>query len=160
MIREKQPRITKKTLLWLWGISLAVLFMVGMISLVLLMAISPKKEEMMRAEGIVRHQSGMTNIRDTNIYNGDKTWYSAIGTGDDNKDYLVLISSDGKEILKAPLSSGISQKRAKEAAQKKGAKTIDRVVAGVYKGNLIWEVKGGENYYLISFKTGECLQIL
>ena len=139
------------------GLGFGILAVVLVFSSLYLLAFSaePFGQADVRARKVAQEVAGIQEVSEMSIYHGQETYYSVIGRGKSGQDELALIPEKSSEVRVYQLSSGISQEKAKEQAQKNGAQSITRVVAGFYEGRPVWEVKSGKGYYLIDFKSGE-----
>lgn len=160
---EKSRRKARKTAISVgmqWLIGLTILLLVSLFSFFYLMetAASPFQVAKEKAISVAKQYAQLQSCNEVEVYNGSETYYSVLGKNKENQEVVVLVPENSDQIHLYPLSTGISEEKAKEIATQNGASKIERAVVGRENGKAIWEIKSDTAYYLIEFETGHFLK--
>ncbi|AND79041.1 DUF5590 domain-containing protein [Streptococcus pantholopis] len=148
-----------KLLKWsLFAFSLSAFLVLLAVFLVLFFAMKPSFDAQHSAEQIAKKRTNLVHFTDFQLYHGKETYYSLFGTTKSGIKEVVAIAKNSQKVYTYRLNSGISQKQARQAANKNGAKKIKTITFGVYDDFPIWEVAAENGYYLIDFETGDFIK--
>ncbi len=118
---------------------------------------APYQSEKHSSQLLAEKYAALKELETFTMYHGKESYASLLGKDTSGKAIGVLIQKDSDKIYLYDLANGISQARAKKIAKENGAGKIERVVLGYFDNQPIWEVKSGQNYYVISFENGTFL---
>lgn len=108
-----------------------------------------------QARKIALSHSSITTIETESFFHGKEAYLSFIGKDQGGQELAVLVAQADDAVYTYPLKEGVSSKEAASVVKEKGQDAIDRVIFGRFKGKPIWEVKAGNSYYVVDFKTGK-----
>ena len=106
----------------------------------------PYQDARLEGEKLAKQYAELEKADQVDFYNGLEGYYNVLGHNKKHKIYVYQ------------LDKGISQDKAATISREKGASDIDKVTFGRYQDKPIWEVKSGNQYYLVDFETGAVIQ--
>lgn len=156
-LRQKKA---KNKLLLQYGIGIALVVLVMTTSFLYLITLSMKPYQDARVEGekLAKQYAELEQADQVDFYNGLEGYYSVLGHNKKQEVIAVLIEKNDHKIYVYQLDKGISQDKAATISREKGANDIDKITFGRYQDKPIWEVKSGNQYYLVDFETGAVIQ--
>ena len=157
---KKRQKKAKNNLLWQYGLGMTILFVVISASFLYLVFLGMKPYQTAKSEGekLAQQYAGLEQADQVDLYNGLESYYSVLGRNKQQEALAVLIGKDDHKIYVYQLDKGISQDKAATISREKGASDIDKITFGRYQDKPIWEVKSGNQYYLVDFETGAVIQ--
>lgn len=144
-------------------IGLVLILSVVLVSIVLTQSASPMRKAKKQSIKISKEVANINNVDDFYWFTRDKTYFTVLGTDDNNTGKVVFLPEDGTEAVVMNQADGINDQ---EAIQKvldlKETKKIKKISLGLYDNQAVWEVVAdnldyGINYYLVAFKDGEII---
>lgn len=157
---KKRQKKAKNNLLWQYGLGMTILFVVISASFLYLVSLGMKPYQTAKSEGekLAQQYAGLEQADQVDLYNGLESYYSVLGHNKQQESLAVLIGKDDHKIYVYQLNQGISQEKAEALSKEKGASDIEKITFGRYQDKPIWEVKSGNQYYLVDFETGAVIQ--
>lgn len=139
---------------------MTILFVVISASFLYLVSLGMKPYQTAKSEGekLAQQYAGLEQADQVDLYNGLESYYSVLGHNKQQESLAVLIGKDDHKIYVYQLNQGISQEKAEALSKEKGASDIEKITFGRYQDKPIWEVKSGNQYYLVDFETGAVIQ--
>lgn len=143
--------------MWQHLIGICLLLLTGIFSVLFLAVhtVDQEADRIAKAEQVALSRSTIVKIEDTSVFNGQDSYVAVMGEDQEGQKLAVLVAKENNVVYSYPLNKGISQKKASAIVKDKSKDPIDRVTFGRYQGKAIWEVKAGNSYYVVDFKTGK-----
>ena len=117
------------------------------------------QNQIAQARKIALSHSSIATIETESFFHGKEAYLSFIGKDQEGQELAVLVGQADDEVYTYPLKEGVSSKEAASVVKEKSQDAIDRVTLGRFKGKPIWEVKAGNSYYVVDFKTGKITSV-
>ena len=118
----------------------------------------PYQDARVEGEKLAKQYAELEKTDQVDFYNGLESYCSLLGHNKKQEAIAVLIEKNDHKIYVYQLDKGISQDKAATISREKGASDIDKITFGRYQDKPIWEVKSGNQYYLVDFETGAVIQ--
>ena len=118
----------------------------------------PYRTAKIEGERLAKQYANLETVSQTDIFNGLESYYSVLGQDKNQKPVAVLIEKSSNNIYVYQLENGTSQEKAEAVVREKGATEIDKITFGRYADKPVWEIKSGENYYLVDFESGALVE--
>lgn len=147
-------------------IGLVLILTVLLISIVLFQSTSPMRKAKKQGIKISKEIANIETVADFYWFTREKTYFTVVGKDTSDTEKVVFIPQDGTEAVVMNADKGI---KSSEAVQKvldlKETKKIKKVSLGLYNGQPVWEVvggnsNGGSNYYLVDFNKGDIINAI
>lgn len=117
------------------------------------------QNQIAQARKIALSHSSIATIETESFFHGKEAYLSFIGKDQEGQELAVLVGQADDAVYTYPVKEGVSSKEASSVVKEKSQDAIDRVTFGRFKGKPIWEVKAGNSYYVVDFKTGKITSV-
>ena len=157
---KKRQKKEKNSLLFQYiiGITLLTLVITSSFLYLVWLGMKPYRTAKIEGEKLAKQYANLETVNQIDIFNGLESYYSVLGQDKNQKPVAVLIEKSSNNIYVYQLENGTSQEKAEAVVREKGATEIDKITFGRYADKPVWEIKSGENYYLVDFESGALVE--
>lgn len=129
-------------------------------------SVAPYNQAQEEATVIARREVGISNVTDFYWYNGSETYFTIVGTTDENEEIIAIIKQEDGSVTSIPVDEAIAQDEAiRQVINEKSPERILEARVGIEGDLPVWEVSyryenGRIGYYLLNLQTGEWLRTI